>query len=64
MIEVTDDGFTQDRERSLTATNDGAGHGLVGMHERVALYGGQLVAGSTTCGYRVLARIPTEEVGP
>ncbi len=64
VIEVTDDGFTRDRARSPAPANDGAGHGLVGMRERVVLYGGQLVAGSTASGYRVLASLPTDEAGP
>ena len=37
-----------------------AGHGLVGMQERVGLYHGELIAGPTARGFRVLARIPTD----
>lgn len=50
-IEVTDDG--------IGATANGSGHGLVGMRERVGLYGGNLEYGTTaTGGFRVRAVLP------
>ena len=60
-IEVVDDG------RGLAAVSDGAradgtGHGLVGMRERVELWGGELAAGPAPGGgYRVRALLPYEE---
>jgi signal transduction histidine kinase len=51
-IEVTDDG---------TGPPDGAssGHGLIGMRERVSLYGGRLTAQPLPVrGFRVAARLP------
>jgi signal transduction histidine kinase len=51
-IEVSDDG------RGSAAAN-GEGHGLVGMRERVTLYGGELSAGAREGGgYTVRARLP------
>ncbi|MCF2529329.1 sensor histidine kinase [Yinghuangia soli] len=52
-LEITDDG------RGADAPGDGMGHGLVGMRERVAMFGGTLTAGpSPDGGYRVSASLP------
>jgi signal transduction histidine kinase len=67
MIEVTDDGSARgdrddrgDRDAGPAGRGqDGTGHGIAGMRERAAVYGGRLVAEPTTSGFRVLARIPT-----
>jgi signal transduction histidine kinase len=56
VIEVTDNGRIPP---SPARAGDGAGHGIAGMRERVALYGGKLVAEPTASGFRVLASIPT-----
>jgi signal transduction histidine kinase len=57
-VEVTDTG------RGPRPTGGAPGHGLVGMRERVALYGGVLRTGPRPGGgYRVHAKIPAEHLG-
>jgi signal transduction histidine kinase len=59
-IEVVDDGRGAAAPLLAVPESDG-GHGLIGMKERVALFGGQLVAGPIlTGGYRVYARMPID----
>ena len=58
-LEVTDDGHG----RGLLGPADGepAGHGLLGMRERVALFGGSFVVGPrTNGGFAVRAHLPFE----
>jgi signal transduction histidine kinase len=52
-LEVVDNGS------GGAASVNGPGHGLIGMRERVALYGGELVTGTRNSGgYAVRARLP------
>jgi signal transduction histidine kinase len=56
-VEVTDDG-----RGAMTSASDGrvgSGHGLIGMRERVAAFGGNLEVGpGLDGGFRVAARLP------
>jgi signal transduction histidine kinase len=57
-LEVRDDG-------SGAATSDGLGHGLVGIRERVKIYGGEMSAGTAAGGGFVLhARLPIGDERP
>jgi signal transduction histidine kinase len=60
-IEVSNDG----PHLSPARTEDSGGHGLIGMRERVGLYGGTFAAGPRPDGgYRVTARIPPHPYRP
>ncbi|MBF9129503.1 sensor histidine kinase [Plantactinospora sp. S1510] len=55
-VHVTDTGGA-----ASTSASTGGGHGLIGLRERLAVYGGTLRAGPRlTGGYRVDAQIPLE----
>lgn len=55
VVEVLDNGVgTADNGNPV----DSGGHGLVGMRERVALYGGKLDANKRDSGFAVRARLP------
>jgi len=54
-VEVTDDG------RGAAAGETAGGHGIAGMRERAAVFGGELSAGPRQGGgFRVAARLPLE----
>jgi signal transduction histidine kinase len=56
-VEVLDDG-------SGAADSDGLGHGLVGVGERVKIYGGEMTAGTgPTGGFLLSARLPLDRYG-
>ncbi|MFL5681731.1 MAG: sensor histidine kinase, partial [Chloroflexota bacterium] len=56
-IEVIDQGGIGDRD---LGESGGGGRGLIGMRERVAVYGGVFDARPTSTGFRVHARLPVD----
>jgi signal transduction histidine kinase len=49
------------RNGGVVESQNGDGHGLIGMRERVALFGGTLEAVKQNGGFRVHAVLPVEE---
>lgn len=59
LVRVTDDG------RGAAAPHTAGGHGLIGMRERVAVYGGSAAARPRPGGgFEVTARLPLPELSP
>jgi signal transduction histidine kinase len=64
-LEIADDGGSTSRLVPPGADAEpGTGHGIVGMRERIAAFGGRLVAGPLAGpGFRVIAEVPIEGPG-
>jgi signal transduction histidine kinase len=62
-VDITDDGAGRSARRP--SHGEPAGHGLIGMRERVAVFGGELTAGVRPGGgFRVAVRLPLTEDHP
>ncbi|OKI44859.1 hypothetical protein [Micromonospora sp. CB01531] len=61
----TDRAFDAMLRRLPTVSGNRVGHGLIGMRERVGLYGGSLdTAGTPGGGFTVTARLPLDAAQP
>lgn len=58
-IECVDGGGSGVHRRAVDHVN--GGHGLIGMRERVAIFGGEFSADACDPGFRVVARLPATE---
>ena len=64
-VEVVDNGRGLPRNRPVNGTSPSGGHGLVGIRERVALYGGTVELGpSSSGGVRLAVSLPLKETTP
>ncbi|TVL88765.1 sensor histidine kinase [Streptomyces sp. SAJ15] len=64
-VEVTDDGNGRPVPAATPTRADGHGHGIPGMRERAAAYGGTVEAGPLpTAGWRVFARLDLRPAPP
>ena len=63
-IEVIDKGPQALTARDMVLGRKGSGHGLIGMRERAALFGGSLEAGPCGPGFRVKADLRTSDLDP
>ena len=59
-VEVVDDGGSGRASNGSLAHPGDPGQGLIGMRERVAVFGGTLEAGPHGAGFRVAARLPVD----
>ena len=64
VVEVSDDGLGGRSARSSKGPFNGSGHGLVGIRERVTIFGGEMSAGPRSddghAGFVLRARLPAE----
>jgi signal transduction histidine kinase len=60
-IEVVDDGPRNGQGPPALISRSGDGHGLIGMRERAALFGGELAAGPRAAGFCVTASLRTSD---
>jgi signal transduction histidine kinase len=63
-VEVTDPGVDGSQQPAWGGLAPTTGHGLIGMRERVAVFGGELAAGPRPGGgFKVVARLPIAATG-